>query len=119
MNELWKNTPIYAYIDKNFDLCVHENTQDTGNLIGMPKPYTVPCVGGAFQEMYYWDTYFANVGLILCGKLEQAKNNVDDMLYMVERFGYMPNGNRTPLPQVLAAALSVPDGAGGIRADRR
>lgn len=95
MNELWKNTPIYAYIDKNFDLCVHENTQDTGNLIGMPKPYTVPCVGGAFQEMYYWDTYFANVGLILCGKLEQAKNNVDDMLYMVERFGYMPNGNRT------------------------
>lgn len=95
MNEPWKDTPIYAYIDKNFDLCVHENTQDTGNLIGMPKPYTVPCVGGAFQEMYYWDTYFANVGLILCGKLEQAKNNVENMLYMVERFGYMPNGNRT------------------------
>ncbi len=86
---------IKQFVSENFDACVHTNTEDNGTLIGMPYPYTVPCVSGKFQEMYYWDTYFTNVGLILCGKAEQAKNNIDNMLYMVNRFGFMPNGNRT------------------------
>ena len=86
---------IKEFIYENFDKCVRTNTEDDGTLIGMPYPYTVPCVSGMFQEMYYWDTYFTNAGLILCGKIEQAKNNVDNMLYLVNRFGFMPNGNRT------------------------
>jgi alpha,alpha-trehalase len=48
-----------------------------------------------FQEMYYWDTYFTNVGLMLSGNVQQAKNNVDNMIYLINRFGKMPNGNRT------------------------
>ena len=45
--------------------------------------------------MYYWDTYFINEGMILDGHLDYAKNNVDNMLYMVDKFGKMLNGNRT------------------------
>lgn len=86
---------IEEFISKNFDKCVRVNKDDDGTLIGMPYPYTVPCVSGMFQEMYYWDTYFTNIGLILCGKAEQAKHNTDNMLYLVNRFGFMPNGNRT------------------------
>ena len=47
-----------------------------------------------FLEMYYWDTYFTNVGLISEGRVELAKSNVDNMLWMVEKYGFMPNGNR-------------------------
>lgn len=83
------------YINTNFDKCVRVNKEDKGDLIGLPHPYTVPCISGMFQEMYYWDTYFTNVGLILSDKLQQAKNNTDNILYLVERYGYMPNGNRT------------------------
>lgn len=86
---------VEAYIKSNWEKCIRENTQDDGTLIGLPKPYIVPCVGGMFQEMYYWDTYFTNKGLALSGLWEQVKNNTDDMLYLVERYGYMPNGNRT------------------------
>lgn len=45
--------------------------------------------------MYYWDVYFTNVGLIKSGRLQQAKNNVDNMCYLINKFGFMPNGNRT------------------------
>lgn len=86
---------IKNFIFENFDRCIRVNREDNDTLIGLPYPYTVPCVSGMFQEMYYWDTYFTNVGLILCGKIEQAKNNTDNMLYLVNRFGFMPNGNRT------------------------
>ncbi len=44
--------------------------------------------------MYYWDTYFTNLGLIADGNIVLAKNNIDNMLYMVEKYGFMPNGNR-------------------------
>ena len=45
--------------------------------------------------MYYWDTYFTNIGLMLSGRHMQAKFNVDNMLYLVDKYGFMPNGNRT------------------------
>ena len=48
------------YIFNKFDECVRENIDDNGSLIGLPYPYTVPSVADRFQEMYYWDTYFAN-----------------------------------------------------------
>lgn len=86
---------IADFITENFDKCIRVNKDDDGTLIDMPYPYTVPCVSGMFQEMYYWDTYFTNVGLIHCDKVEQAKNNTDNMLYLVEKYGFMPNGNRT------------------------
>lgn len=48
-----------------------------------------------FQEMYYWDTYFANTGLMIQGNLEQAKNNIDNLLHMIDRFGFVLNGSNT------------------------
>lgn len=86
---------VYEYIKDNISKTIRENKEDNGTLIGLPYPYTVPCADGMFQEMYYWDTYFTNVGLCLLGEYETAKNNVDNMIYLVNRFGYMPNGNRT------------------------
>ena len=61
---------------------------------GLPKPYSVPTPGCTFREMYYWDSYFTNVGFLAVGNVEQAKNNVENILYMIDRFGYMPNGSR-------------------------
>ena len=82
------------YIANGWDKCIRRRTHDDGTLIGLPYPYTVPGIGH-FDEMYYWDTYFTNAGLIASGLELQAKYNVDNMLYMISRFGYMPNGNRT------------------------
>ena len=85
---------VRQFISSHWDECIKENMADDGTLIGLPYPYTVPAVGH-FDEMYYWDTYFTNKGLEIEGRFAQAKNNTDNMLYLVNRYGYMPNGNRT------------------------
>ena len=86
---------VKEYIEANWDNTTRVVTEDKDTLIGLPYPYTVPCCEGAFQEMYYWDVYFTNVGLIKSGRLAQAKNNVDNMCCLINKYGFMPNGNRT------------------------
>lgn len=85
---------VRSFISSHWDDCIKENMRSEGTLIGLPYPYTVPAVGH-FDEMYYWDTYFTNKGLEAEGRFAQAKNNTDNMLYLVNIYGYMPNGNRT------------------------
>ncbi len=86
---------VKKYIEQNWNRTIKYVPQDNGTLIGLPKPFTTPCISGMFQELFYWDTYFTNLGLMQDDRFEQAKNNVDDMLYLVERYGMMPNGSRT------------------------
>ena len=86
---------VKQYILENIDKTVRYNPVGEGTLIGLPKPYNVPSIADHFQEMYYWDTYFLNRGLILAGRAAQAKNNAENMFYLIERYGFMPNGNRT------------------------
>ena len=85
---------IKKFINGNINLCIKENKEDTGTLIGLPHPYTVPSVGH-FDELYYWDTYFFNKGLAICKCMDLARNNTDNMLYLVNKYSFMPNGNRT------------------------
>lgn len=83
--------PVRAFIYEQMPLSVRVNQTDTLGKIGLPYPYSVPCVQGMFQDMFYWDTYFTNLGLISIGDTVQAKNNVDNILYVINRLGYMPN----------------------------
>ena len=89
------NSRIRVFLEENIKKTVKETKEDNGTLLALPFPYTTPCVSNAFQEMYYWDTYFTNAGLLLMGKTDYVKNNIENMFYMVEKYGFMPNGNRT------------------------
>ncbi|HKS42518.1 MAG TPA: trehalase family glycosidase [Blastocatellia bacterium] len=62
-------------------------------LLYLPNPYVVP--GGRFNEMYGWDSYFIQVGLLRDGEIELAKNMIDNFLYQVENYGKVLNANRT------------------------
>ncbi|MBR4061065.1 MAG: hypothetical protein IKK03_14655 [Lachnospiraceae bacterium] len=86
---------LIEYIKNNWEATLRYHPEDEDTLIGLPKPYTVPSIRNKFQELYYWDTYFTNVGLILSGRVEYAKNNIENIAYLIERYGYMLNGNRT------------------------
>lgn len=63
------------------------------SLIALPKPYVVP--GGRFREGYYWDTYFTMLGLQESGHEDLVDDMLDDFAYEIDRFGHIPNGNRT------------------------
>lgn len=86
---------VEAYVRENMPKTVRTNVTDEATLIAVPKPYTVACISGMFREMYYWGEYFNNLALLRLGDVEQARNNVDDVAYLIDWFGFMPNGNRT------------------------
>ena len=86
---------VVDYIKKNWSKCIRNITEDFGNVIGTPFPFTVPADRKLWDILFYWDTYFSNVGLLKLGEFELAKNNTDNLLYFVNRFGFVPNGNRT------------------------
>src|SRR4030095_5956814 len=54
-------------------------------LLYLPYPYVVP--GGRFNEMYGWDSYFTQVGLVRDGEIQLARNMTDDFLYQIEHYG--------------------------------
>ena len=86
---------VRAYIARSWDATLRFNPSDTpDSLIGLPRPYTVPCAEGMFNELYYWDTFFTNEGLIADGRVKTAEDNVENILYLIDRYGFMPNGNR-------------------------
>lgn len=64
-----------------------------GTLIPLPHPYIVP--GGRFREIYYWDSYFTMLGLQVCKKTDQVEYMVDNFAYLINKLGFIPNGNRT------------------------
>ena len=85
---------VNEYIDKNLPLTLRSCPTDDPPFFALPKPYNVPCATGMFQEMYYWDTYFTNIGHLIDGNVAQARNNVENLMAMAERFGFVLNGNR-------------------------
>ena len=54
-------------------------------------PFVPPCVDGDFRVLFYWDTYFTNVGLIGDGFLSFAINNANNLIYAVNKNGFVPN----------------------------
>ena len=74
--------------------CAHAETKESKNsLIPLPYPYIVP--GGRFREIYYWDSYFTMLGLQVSKRVDLIQNMVNNFAYLIDHFGYIPNGNRT------------------------
>jgi alpha,alpha-trehalase len=65
---------------------------DSG-LLYLPLPYVVP--GGRFNEMYGWDSFFIQMGLLRDGEFELAKDLADNFIYEVRWYGKVLNANRS------------------------
>lgn len=67
-----------------------------GTLLYLAHPYSSAAGDrGAFPEMYGWDTFFINLGLLAHRRQDVVRWHVLDQLYQVEQYGFVPNGNRT------------------------
>ena len=62
-------------------------------LLYLEHKYVVP--GGRFNEMYGWDSYFIVRGLVRDGRIEMAKNMVENFLFEIEHYGTILNANRS------------------------
>ncbi|MCR5077140.1 MAG: alpha,alpha-trehalase [Prevotella sp.] len=62
-------------------------------LIPLRLPYYVP--GGRFREVYYWDSYFSMLGMVVDGEEVLIENMVRNFADLIDSLGFVPNGNRT------------------------
>ena len=92
-------------IDKKRDMITHlknhwsylvrtaDSDETYSTLINLPHSYIVP--GGRFREMFYWDSYFSIIGLLESDEDALALGMIKNFAYLIKKFGYIPNGNRT------------------------
>lgn len=82
---------LEKFIKQHWDNTIRVLKEKEGTRLPLPYPFSSPTEGDLFRDMYYWDTYWINVGLLRSDRAEQAKNNVNNMLYMLNTYGIMPN----------------------------
>ena len=75
------------------DILSQPNFSGPHGLLYLPHSYIVP--GGRFNEMYGWDSYFINLGLLAQDRVDAARKMVDNHLYQVRHYGCVLNANRT------------------------
>lgn len=86
--------PLLEYIQTNWPRCIVQDRDGSGFAgIDLPYPYTPPCIPGEghFSFFFYWDTYFANLGLLADGHAAQAGSNIRNICWLIRRYGFMPN----------------------------
>ncbi|MGI8580714.1 MAG: alpha,alpha-trehalase TreF [Chitinophagaceae bacterium] len=88
-----KGRPIVEHIEMLWNELTRQPEEGKSSLIPLPHPYIVP--GGRFREIFYWDSYFTMLGLQISGRIDMIENMVDNFSYLIDKFGYIPNGNRT------------------------
>ena len=62
-------------------------------LLYLPLPYVVP--GGRFNEMYGWDSFFIQLGLLRDSEIELARDMAENFVYEIREYGKVLNANRT------------------------
>ena len=73
--------------------CERDQDLPGSSLIPLPHPYIVP--GGRFNEIYYWDSYFTQLGLQESKQVELIQHMVDNFTHLINTLGFIPNGNRS------------------------
>ncbi|MBK9730534.1 MAG: alpha,alpha-trehalase [Chitinophagaceae bacterium] len=88
--------PVLDYIRDSIGKTLRPSSEvdSLGKSIPLPHAFNVPCISVHFQNLFYYDTYFLNRGLIALGDITQAENNVNNVLFLVDRLGFVPNSNR-------------------------
>ncbi|HVY20965.1 MAG TPA: trehalase family glycosidase [Bauldia sp.] len=69
---------------------------DSRTLLFLPFPFS-PAAGnqGAFPEMFAWDSYFINLGLLAHERYDLVRGLLLNQLFMIMRHGKVLNANRT------------------------
>ena len=62
------------------------------SLLPLPRPFFIP--GDRFREIYYWDSHWTVLGLIVSEMYDSAIDHIECLLALLERYGFVPNGGR-------------------------
>ncbi len=88
-----KSRSAQQHVEALWEVLTRKPDAEGGSLLPLPHPYIVP--GGRFREIYYWDSYFTMLGLRVSKRWDLIQHMVDNFSYLIDKVGYIPNGNRT------------------------
>ena len=86
---------VRDFIRTSWDASVQYNPTDSQTLIGLPRPIRFPASARPFRNSIIGIPTSPTRGSYATDASIWRKNNTEDMLYLVDRYGYMPNGSRT------------------------
>ena len=86
---------VRSHIDRLWPVLTREPAREVKYWSRLPLPHHYVVPGGRFNEMYYWDSYFTMLGLQASGQHELVRTMCDNFAVLVERYGHIPNGNRS------------------------
>ncbi len=87
---------LYEQIASWWSLDQKHGNVSEDSWISLPRSYITPAgQESVFPELYYWDSYFIVRGLLAHDEVMMARDQIDNLLDLVARFGFVPNGNRT------------------------
>lgn len=70
----------------------HREARSESSLLSLPYSYVVP--GGRFREIYYWDSYFTQLGLWIDEEDAVFQDMIRNFSYLIDKYDRIPNGNR-------------------------
>ncbi|CAL5013388.1 unnamed protein product [Urochloa decumbens] len=91
-------------------------------LLPLPRGVVVP--GARFREVYYWDSYWIVRGLLVSKMYYSAKDTVLNLVHLVQKYGFVPNGarsyyiNRSQPPLLSSMVLEVYEATGDVKSVR-
>ena len=77
----------------------------SGDKLAYPLPGRFVMPGGFFRWFFYWDSCYVVPGLVLSGEGDLAREIVENLLYSIEEYGFVPNYNG---PKGVCASRSQP-----------
>jgi alpha,alpha-trehalase len=115
---------ITQYIAANIERSIYRDADGSGfRGIDLPWRYTSPSIKGEgkFSFFFYWDTHFTQYALYHTGRADVARDNIRNILWLIERHGYMPNhvglDNRSQAPYLCRMVKDYFAHIGGVAVD--
>lgn len=88
---------LEKYIEKTWAELTVSIYEDTDTHLGMPNPFVAPSAhkveGFVFKDQFYWDTFFTIQPLLVTKRHDLAVGMVNNLLFLLEKLGYVPNSN--------------------------
>ncbi|XP_044760080.1 trehalase-like [Coccinella septempunctata] len=85
--------PIWIFLGRRIRRHIlHKEFNSRYSIIPVPYGFVVP--GGRFREFYYWDSYWIVVGLLNSDMVRTVKGMLENFLWLVDNYGFVPNGGR-------------------------
>jgi alpha,alpha-trehalase len=92
-HEVEHENAVDRFIREGWEGTVRRSDPDDPSRVPLPGEFTVPCPDTRFQLLFYWDTFFTNLGLIRHGRGALARSNAEALLAELDAYGLVPNAD--------------------------